>query len=138
MTTVKYILRSMKHIPTIAGILLGLVFLVASVPFLLHMAPNPQFPEGTPIAHFMAAMNPTGYMTFVKVFELIGGILVMIPRLRNIGLLILGPIIVNILASTQFVMGGGAAFGNPLIIVVVVCALYLLWSARARFAGLLN
>lgn len=130
---------AMKYLPTIVGILLGLCFLLASIPMLLHRVPIPQFPDGTPIAHFMAAMNPTGYMTFVKIFELIGGILVMIPRLRNIGLLILGPIIVNIIASTQFVMGGGQAFvANPLLIVVVVFALYLLWSARARFAALLN
>ena len=128
----------MKHLPKIAGILLGLCFLAASVPFLFHLAPIPTFEKDTPIYHYMSAMNPTGYMTFVKVFELIGGLLVMIPRLRNIGLLILGPIIVNILASTQFIMGGGSAYGNPMLIVVVVCALYLLWSARARFAALLN
>ncbi len=47
----------------------------------------PEMPEGTPIAHFNAAVMPTGYMTFIKVFEFVGGILVMIPRLRNIGLL---------------------------------------------------
>lgn len=129
----------MKHLPTIAGLLLGLCFLAASIPVLFHFAPNPTFPKDTPIYHYMNAMNPTGYMTFVKVFELVGAILVMIPRLRNVGLLILGPIIVNILATTQFVMGGGAGFyRNPMLIIVVVCALYLLWSARARFAALLN
>lgn len=126
-----------KVVPNIAGVLLGLCFLVASVPFLLHLAPIPKMPEGTPIAHFMAAFGPTGYLTFVKVFELVGGILVMIPRLRNIGLLILGPIIVNIIANSAFI-AGPQSFLNPLLILVVLCALFLLWSARAKFAKLLN
>ncbi len=127
-----------KCVPLIASILLGLCFLAASLMYFFNIGPTPKFDEHTPVFHFMTAMNPTGYMTLVKVFELIGGILVMIPRLRNIGLLILGPIIVNILASTQFIMGGGANYGNPLIIIVVVCGLFLLWNARAKFANLLN
>ncbi|MGZ5569424.1 MAG: hypothetical protein ACXWKG_20615 [Limisphaerales bacterium] len=79
-----------KIVPNIIGVLLGLCFLLASVPFLLHLAPVPKIPEGTPNYHFMAALGPTGYLTFVKICELTGGLLVMIPRLRNIGLLILG------------------------------------------------
>src|ERR1041385_2743513 len=92
-----------KYLPCIAGIILGLLFLMASIPFFLKLMPEPKFPEGTPIAMFMGAFGPTGYMTFVKIFELVGGILVMIPRLRNIGLLLLGPVIVNIIAFTVFV-----------------------------------
>lgn len=126
-----------KVIPNIVAVLLGLCFLAASIPFLLHLAPIPKMPEGTPIAHFMAALGPTGYLTFVKVFELVGGILVMIPRLRNIALLILGPIIVNIIANSAFI-AGPESFLNPLLIVVVICALFLLWTARAKFAALLN
>jgi Na+-translocating ferredoxin:NAD+ oxidoreductase RnfD subunit len=71
------------------------------------------------------------------VFELTGGLLVMIPRLRNLGLLLLGPVIVNILAFHIFVAGGKDLF-NPILIGVVVLALYLLWDARRKFAGLLN
>src|SRR3954470_22398843 len=103
-----------KVIPNIGGVLLGLVFLAASIPFLLNVAPMPQIPEGTPMAHFMAAFGPTGYFTFIKIFELVGGILVMIPRLRNIGLLILGPIIVNIIANSAFI-AGPESFKNPLL-----------------------
>lgn len=126
-----------KVIPNIAGVLLGLVFLFASLAFFFHWFPDPKIPEGTPSAHFMAAFGPTGYFTFIKVFELIGGLLVMIPRLRNIGLLILGPILVNIIANSAFI-AGPESFANPLLIVPVICALFLLWTARAKFAALLN
>jgi putative oxidoreductase len=126
-----------KYPPIVAGVLLGLLFLMASVTFFLKLVPEQKIPEGTPAAMFMGAFGPTGYMAFVKVFELTGGLLVMIPRLRNLGLLLLGPVIVNILAFHIFVAAGKDLF-NPILVGVVVLALYLLWDARRKFAGLLN
>lgn len=126
-----------KYLPVIAAVLLGLCFLAASVPVLFNLIKPPAMPEGTPIAHFMAAFWPTGYFKFVKIFEFTGGILVMIPRLRNFGLLLLGPVIVNIIAFTVLVDDPGHLI-NPLLDIVIVCALYLLWNARRKFAGLLN
>ena len=97
----------MKIATTIAGVLLGLMFIAASVMVLFKLGPTPPPPpEGTPPALFMAAFAPTGYLTFVKIFELLGGVLVAIPRTRNLGLLVLGPIIINILAFHIFVTGG--------------------------------
>ena len=97
----------------------------------------PKPPEGTPAAHFQAAFFPTGYVIFVKMFEFIGGLLVLIPRLRNIGLLLLGPVIVNIIAFHSMVEDP-AHLANPMLIIIVICALYLLWDSRKKFAGLLN
>lgn len=83
------------------------------------------------------ALKPTGYLTFVKSLELIGGILVAIPLTRNLGLLVLGPIIVNILAYHAFVMQGVGLFSPP-IVVIVLLALYLLWAERRAFLGLVR
>ncbi len=129
----------MKHAPTVAGILLGLLFIMSSVVVLFHLIPPDKIPKpATPeAAMFMGALGPTGYMTMVKVFELLGGILVAIPRTRNFGLLVLGPIIVNILAFHAFITKGEGLF-SPLIIVIVVLALYLLWAGRKNFAALRN
>lgn len=127
----------MKYAPSIAGVLLGFLFIMSSVVVLFNLKAMPPLPEGTPAAMFMGALGPTGYMTFVKVLELIGGILVAIPRTRNFGLLVLGPILVNILAFHFFILKGAGLF-NPMIIVIVVLALYLLWAGRKNFAGLLN
>lgn len=126
-----------KCIPIAASSVLGLLFIMASVMFFLHRGPKPDFPDGSPIAHFNAAFGPTGYMTFVKVFELAGGLIVMIPRLRNIGLLLLGPVIVNIIAFQIFV-GSPKELLNPMMLIIIVCSLYLLWDGRRKFAGLLN
>lgn len=127
----------MKYLPAIAGILLGLLFIMSSVVVLFNLVPTPPMPEGTPMAMFMRAFGPTGYMTFVKVLELVGGILVAIPRTRNLGLLVLGPIIVNIVAFHLFVTKG-VGLTSPMLIVIVLLALYLLWVGRKAFAGLIE
>ena len=128
----------MKIATHIAAALLGLMFIAASVMVLFKLGPTPPAPpEGSLPAHFMAAFAPTGYLTFVKVFELIGGLLVIIPRTRNLGLLILGPIIINILAFHTFV-AGGAGLADPMLLGICALALFLLWSERKAFACLVT
>jgi len=127
-----------KYPPIIAGIVLGLLFVMAAVTVLFNLVKMPPPPEGSPAAMFFGAFGPTGYLTFVKIFELIGGIFVMIPRLRNFGLLLLGPVIVNILAFHMFIGGGFKDFLDPMLLLTLVLPLYLLWVGRKSFARLLN
>lgn len=127
----------MKHLPTAAGILLGLLFAASGLVVLFKLVPVPPLPEGTPAAHFMAAFAPTGYLTFVKALEVLGGVLVAIPRTRKLGLLTLGPIIVNILAYHAFVMQGEGLL-SPLLLILVALSLYLLWVERKAFGGLVR
>src|SRR5262245_61969885 len=116
-----------KWPPIVAGILLGLLFVMSAVTVLFNLVKMPPPPEGSPAGMFFGAFGPTGYLKFVKVFELAGGILVMIPRLRNLGLLVLGPIIVNILAFHLFIGGGFKDLLSPMILIVIALTLYLLW-----------
>ena len=127
----------MKYAPTIAGIILGLLFIMSAVVVLFNLVQAPPPPAGTPAAMFFGAFGPTGYLTFIKVLELLGGILVAIPKTRNLGLLVLGPIIVNILAFHTFV-GTPKELLNPMLIGIVLLALYLLWAERKAWAGLVR
>jgi uncharacterized membrane protein YphA (DoxX/SURF4 family) len=129
----------MKHAPNIAGGLLGLLFLVFGLNFFLHFIPMPADPSPADAPHklFMAALFPTGYLAFVKVLEILGGVLVAIPKTRNFGLLVLGPVIVNILAFHVF-LTKGAGLTDPPLLVICLLAAFLLWSGRKAFAGLLN
>jgi hypothetical protein len=128
----------MKHAPTIAAGLLGLIFVVFGLNFFLRFIPMPPGPpEGSPPALFMAALFPTGYLAFVKVLEILGGLLVAIPKTRNLGLLVLGPIIVNIIAFHVF-LTGGAGLADPVVILITALPLFLLWTARKSFATLLR
>ncbi len=131
----------MKIASHIAGVLLGLLFLLASGGFfymLISKTPPPaNFAPGSTADFFMKAVIPTGFMVFVKCLELIGAVLVMIPKTRNFGLLVLGPIIINILAFHIFIDHPQDLL-NPMIIMIVLLAAFLLWSGRKAFAGLLR
>ena len=127
-----------KWLPCIAGVVLGLLFVMSAVVVLFNLVKAPPPPEGSPAAMFFGAFGPTGYFTFVKIFELVGGLVVMIPRLRNFGLLLLGPVIVNILAFHILLGGGFKDLLNPMILIMLVLALYLFWVGRKNFASLLN
>jgi hypothetical protein len=127
----------MKTASNIAGALLGLLFLVFALDFFLHYLPaQPGPPAGSPPALFMGALIPTGYFAFIKVLEIAGGVLVAIPKTRNFGLLILGPIIVNILAFHIFLLKGAALFHPPVAPLIAVLAAFLWSSGRAKFASL--
>lgn len=127
----------MKHLPNIAGALLGLAFVVFGANFFLNFLPMPDDPSPAAAPHqlFMAAMVPTGYLAFVKVLEIAGGALVAFPRTRNAGLLVLGPIVMNILCFHVFLMKG-ATLADPVNIAITAPALFLLWSERRAFAAL--
>lgn len=128
----------MKYLPNIAGALLGVIFAGLAIMKLLHVGPSPAPPPpGSLAAMFLGAFFQSGYFTFLKIMETLGGILVAIPKTRNFGLLILGPVVVNILCFSTFITKGVGLL-SPIVITVTVLSLYLLWCGRKKFAGLLN
>ena len=120
----------------VAGIL-GLLFLVFGLNFFLQFIPVPPPPEGSPAAAFLGSMYGSGYLKFVKILEIVGGITVAIPLTRRLGLLLLGPVIVNILAFGVF-FTNGATLSQPPELVIIFTTLYLLWAERAAFATFLK
>lgn len=127
----------MKHLPKIAGAILGLMFIAFSIIYFFKLMDRPAPLAGSPVALFMGALIPSGFMDFVKACEFIGGLLVAIPRTRNFGLLVLGPIIVNILAFHVF-LTNRAGLADPALIVICLLAVYLLWVERRAFGNLLK
>ena len=127
----------MKHLPKIAGALLGLAFIIFGLNFFFKFLPMDPPEKGTPPALFMAALVPTGFLAVVKVMEILGGIAVAIPKTRNLGLLLLGPVIVNILLFNALLTPGGAGLFQPPVIVIAVLGAFLLWVERRNWLGLL-
>lgn len=126
----------MKHLPTIAGVLLGLLFLMFGLNFFFPFLPaQAQPPAGSPPSLFMGALYPTGYLAFVKLFEISGGLLCLFPKTRALGLLLLGPVIVNILAFHVF-LANGAGLTQPPVLAITVLSLFLVWTHRAGFLAL--
>ena len=127
----------MRIAANIVGALLGFVFITSGVVVLFNLTEMPPPPPpDSPVGGFFTAFGTTGYLTFVKVLEVIGGILVAIPRTRRAGLLVLGPIIVNIIAFHAFVAKAGVF--SATIIAIVALTLFLVWAERAAFAAFLG
>ena len=123
----------MKILIIIARILLGLVFVVFGSNAFLHFLPMPPLPQGV-TGEYLHAFFASGYVYVIGGFQVIGGLLLLIGRFVPMGLTILGAIIVNIWAFHLLM----APEGLPPAVVVTVLELFLVWSYRDRFAGILR
>jgi hypothetical protein len=99
----------------------------------LHFIPAPPPPEG-PARDFMTALLASHYLYIVGALQLAGGFLLFTGRWAPLGLTLLGPVIVNILAFHVLM----APAGLPMAIVVSALALFLVWRYRENFAGLVR
>jgi len=126
----------MKIVALICRILLGLMFVVFGAngihPF-IPMGPMP--PAGSPPAQFMEVMMPSGWMHHVAFFQVLGGLLVLIGGTAPLGLVILGPILVNILLFHILLTGGhGIAPG----LIATLLEIILIYAYRNNFAGIFS
>jgi len=122
----------MKIATIIARSLLGLLFGAMGSNEFLHFFPLPSM-SGEAGA-FIESMFVTHYLYVFSAFEVIGGLLLLTGRYGPLGLTLVGPVVVNILAFHIFM----APSGLPVALVVSVLALFLLWSYREHFAGLVK
>ena len=123
----------MKYAALIARVLLALIFVVFGLNYWLKFLPMPPPPEGLP-GQYIGALFGSGYLAAVKVVEVLGGLLMLSKRLAPIGLLFLGPVILNILFFDAFL---AKAF-NPVSTLAAILSLFLLWVYRERFAHLVR
>jgi len=120
----------MKILTLIARILLGLVFVVFGLNGLLHFFPTPPMPDAA--KNFFGGLAATNYMLpLLGATQVLGGALLLLGMVP-LGLLILAPVIVNIVAFHIFL----APDGLPLAILVAVLELFLAWSHREAFTPL--
>ena len=124
----------MKIITIIARVLLGLLFFVFGLNFFLHFMPMPTTPPPGQAGAFMGALFSSHYMHAVKLFEVTGGLLLLIGWFVPLGLTLLGPVIVNILLYDILL----DRTGLPMGIVIAVLALFLVFRYRSAFAGLVR
>ncbi len=123
----------MKVLTIIVRILLGLVFVVFGSNAFLHFLPMPPLPQGV-TGEYLHAFFASGYVYVIGGFQVVGGLLLLIGRFVPLGLTILAAIIVNIWAFHLLM----APEGVPPAVVVTILELFLVWSYRDRFAGILR
>ena len=120
----------MKIALVIARILLGFVFAAAGLVSLLKLGKMDGMPaDATTFLTLMVAHN---YTTFVALIMLIGGLLLLVGRFVPLGLVLLGPILVNILLFHFLFHVPGSVTG----VVCTVLEVFLIWAYRSSFRGI--
>lgn len=122
----------MKLAANIVAVLLGAIFIVFGLNFFFNFIAIPQPPEGSPAAAFIGAMYSTGYLKLIKVLEIVGGLLLVLPRLRCLGLIIIGAIVFNIACVHQFMFGG---LKDPVVIFSALACLFLAYDVWKKCRG---
>ena len=124
----------MKIVAIICRILLGLMFVVFGAN-LMHpfLPPGPMPPAGSLPAQFMGVMMPSGWMHHVGFFQFLGGLLVLIGGTAPLGLVILGPVLVNILIFHITLLGG---HGIGMGLFATFLEIVLIYAYRENFAGI--
>ena len=123
----------MQKLVLVARILLGLIFVVFSSNYFFgFFEMPPSSPEG---GLFIGAIISTGYLfTFMKIVELLAGILLLAGKLVPLALTVLAPIIINIFLFHLFLDMGGLIMG----LLLLALELFLAYSYRGSFAAILN
>jgi uncharacterized membrane protein YphA (DoxX/SURF4 family) len=127
--------RDMKFAVIGARVLLGLIFLVFGLHGFFHFSfiPMPEMSEAG--GAFMGALMGTGYfMMVVKAVEVTAGLMILTGRFLPLGLILLAPVSVNILLFHIFLDPAGMGMA----IFIVAMQLFLAWSYRDSYSGVLQ
>jgi putative oxidoreductase len=123
----------MKILVLICRFLLGAGFIVFGLNILHPFLPMPPMDPTTKPAQFGMLMASTHWMALVGLFQLVGGVLVLIGRTAPMGLVLLGPVLVNILAFHTLLMNGSGIMPG---LVFSALEVFLIYSYRSYFAPL--
>jgi putative oxidoreductase len=120
----------MRIAALIARCLLGLILVVFGANKFHMFIPVP--PASGFAAQFMSALFATHMLLVIAALEVIGGLLLLIGRYIPLGLVLLGPIVVNILLFHAFMQPSGLPFALFLALLWFVVFAY----HRSAFAGI--
>lgn len=123
----------MKITTIIVRLLLGLAFTIFGLNFFLNFIPAPP-PEPGLAGDFVKVFTASGMAKAVGAIQLLSGLLLLVGRFVPLALTMLAAMIFNILVFHITMAPSTIAPG----IVVAVLELFLIWSYRDRFAGILS
>jgi uncharacterized membrane protein YphA (DoxX/SURF4 family) len=118
----------------VLALLFGLLFVNAGLDKFFHYMPMPKEMPEKMIKAFGAFMEVGWLMPLVGIAELIGGILIILPRTRALGALIIFPVMVGIIL-TNIVQDTS---GLPMVIVLVAILAWVMYENREKYYPLLN
>lgn len=124
----------MKIVKTILFSLLGLMMMNGGLSKFIQYMPAPKDLPPELIKDSMAMAEISWLMPLVGIAELLGGLLVIIPRTRALGALILFPVMVGVLLTHITV----APQNLPLVLVLWAILIWIIADNRQRFLPLVQ
>jgi len=121
----------MKIVAIIARVLLGLMFVFFGANGLHPFLPMPPPPPGL-AGQFISVFFASHWLYIIAALQVIGGLLVLVNRYTVLGLVILGPIIVNILSFHLLMDPKGIGGG----VVAAILWFVLFFRYRQHFSGI--
>ena len=125
--------RLSRYIPSVARILMGVLFLITGLNGFLRFLPQPStMPQGA--AAFGAALMNTGYMfPLIMGTQTIVGVLLLVNRFVPLALVLIAPVVVNIIGFHVFLAPAGIGPG----LVALGLEIYLVWAYRNSYRTML-
>jgi uncharacterized membrane protein YphA (DoxX/SURF4 family) len=122
----------MKIAAIIVRTLMGLLFVFSSVVVLFNLVPQPE--QKGDVKVFMDGVMATHYLlTFIKITELVCGILFLIGQFVPLATVMIFPVVLNIFLFHLFVEPKGLILG----ILLLAANLFLAWYYRKNYAPML-
>src|SRR5687767_9991990 len=118
----------------IVRVLMGLLFLFASIPVLLNLFPQPELTGNTKI--FMDGMNASKYLfPLIKITELLCGLAFVSGFFVPLATVVIAPIIINIFLFHVFV---APEQGLAVAVALVLANIFLAYANWDKFQPLLE
>lgn len=121
----------MRIVTLIARILLGLMFIVFGLNGFLNFLNMGPMPTGL-AGQFMGALIQSHYYWVIAALQIAGGVLLLVNRYVPLGLVLLGPVIVNILLYHIFLNPAGVGMA----LVATVLWFIVFYGYRQYFSGI--
>ena len=122
----------MKIAVIVSRVILGCGFIFSGLNILHPFVPQPP-PVGTLPAQFIAVFGPSHWMSVVGLFQLVGGLLVILGGTAPLGLTLLAPVLVNILLFHICLMEGQGILPG---VILSLLEIFLLFSYRSYFVAI--
>lgn len=123
-----------RKILNVLSAIFGLFLINGGLDKFFHYMPTPEDLNPELIKDFEALVEITWLMPLIALAELIGGILLIFPRTRALGALIVLPVMVGVLLTHIFVAPG------QIIVAIVIWAilLWILFDNRKKYLPIIK
>ena len=116
----------------VVSLLFGLMFINSGLNKIFQYMPMPKDMPENMVKLVEAFATITWLMPLIAVVEVIGGVLVIIPKYRALGAIMIFPVMVGILLTHMF----NAPSGLPIALVLTAVLAWIMIDNRAKYASL--